>query len=121
MKLRLRSREIVLKYAAILLTIWFTYGVLFGFWKNNNRSSVDHEFIEKVVEKIKEHQNMENEKSNKRIEKDDGVNVKLDDHDHPIQERKKAQDQIKDLAGKIQINAPENLLHDLNAPGNFLS
>ena len=40
--------------------------------------------------------------------------VLRDDHDHPIEEQIKAEQQNRD-GNKIQLNAP--IIHDLNAPG----
>jgi demethoxyubiquinone hydroxylase (CLK1/Coq7/Cat5 family) len=122
--MRFRTRNTIAKYATLLLFIWILYGILFGIRIKNQKYSYDHEFIEKVVEKIKEHQNEELDK----LEGIDDKNIKIldnrveinlkDDHDHPIQEVRKAEEQAKIQAGKIQINAPADEKHDYKAPGN---
>ena len=128
--MRFRTRTTIAKYTILLLLIWILYGILFGIRNNNSKYSYDHEFIEKVVEKIKEHQNEENEKlkvlreeNNNTIKiLDNEVDKKLkDDHDHPIQEIKKAKEQAKVEAIQIQLNAPADEKHGLKAPGKKIS
>ena len=113
----IRRRGIV-KYLILVPLVWILFVVLFGSRGTDKPSVIDQEIINKLDEKAKEHQKkhggvFEHEHLN---EKNNGM-PPHDDHDHPVEEIKKAEEQNRNPGGKIQVNAP--IKHDLNAPGNL--
>lgn len=116
---RIRS---IIKYLIVLSLLWILYGIFLNSRSTSNETEINQELINKLVEKAKQKQNdiekQEKEKIKATEKKIEIPNpIKKDDHDHPEEERKKVEEQKKDLDRKVQVNAP--VVHDLNAPGEL--
>ena len=114
-----RIRRII-KYLIVLSLLWILYGIFLNSKSTSNDTEINQELINKLVEKAKQKQKeiekQEKEKDTETVKKIEILNpIKKDDHDHPEEERKKVEEQKKDLDRKVQVNAP--VVHDLNAPG----
>ena len=105
----LRRRREIVKYIIIFCILWVFYNFLFGTSNNSQQAEINQDVIDKIVDKIEEHVKLE--KDLKEEKKNDHI-----DNDHPEEERKKADEQVRNPEGKIQVNAP--IIHDLNAPGS---
>ena len=100
-------RRSFLKYIIIFLSIWLVYFILFESHAENEDSIKNNKFIaEKIIKKLKELNILNSQKNHEE-------NFLKEDHDHPIEEQRKAEKQNRH--GKKQLNAP--ITHDLNAPG----
>ena len=101
--------------------MWIVFTVFSGSRNNTDKSApIDEEIIKKLVQKAKEHQQQHEgaiEHDHLKEKKNDGM-PPPDDHDHPKEELKKAEEQNRNPGGKIQVNAP--VKHDLNAPGEHI-
>jgi hypothetical protein len=97
------KRRRLVKYMILLPIIWFLYVILFGVGKETEQleSKDDKEIIMDLLKKI----DQKNE-----VQQPPGP-----DNDHPIEERQKAEDQEKNIMGKLQLNAPAEA--NPNAPG----
>lgn len=121
----IRKRSII-KYLILIPLIWILVAFIFGFNDSESqRTKIDNDMINKMIEKAKE-KHLQHDHAKPLIEKSESENIKNeqkaavhDDHDHPDEERKKADEQQKEAAGKVQINAPKEPHNDPNAPGEL--
>ena len=115
------------RYIKLLITVpilWILVMLIVGFNNNNNtnpaapleqllaeKSKADKLEVEnkKLVAIVEEHKEEARKIIDKNLEKE---NAPKDDHDHPEEERRKAEDQQKH--GAIQVHAP---VENPNAPG----
>ena len=107
----IRRRRELIKYIAVFCTLCILYGILIGSSNDTIKAKISEEIINKIVRRVEEQAKFEKESVEDNKEKDKNK----DDFDHPEEERKKAVEQLKNLEGKIQLNAP--LVHDMSAPG----
>jgi hypothetical protein len=116
-------RRAFVKYLILIPLIWILVVVLFGSSNNNNneqKAELDQKIINKLVAKAKEYQQKHEGVEHEHLkEKENNGMPPHEDHDHPVEEVKKADEQGRNPGGKIQVNAPN--LHDPNAPGNLFS
>ena len=110
-------RRGIKKYVVFIAIIWIIYYFIFASNENGEKLEVNQEMINILVARAKEYQKKHNGIEHEHFNDKNGLLLE-DDHDHPIEEIKKAEEQNRDPVGMIQMNAPN--LHDLNAPGNFI-
>jgi hypothetical protein len=93
----------------MFIFVCLVYFLIFESHGDNEEGIKNNQFIlENILKKIKEYNILNSQNNNKN------KLVLRDDHDHPIEEQIKAEQQNRD-GNKIQLNAP--IIHDLNAPG----
>jgi hypothetical protein len=104
----LRRRREIIKYIIFFCILWVIYSFLFGTYNNSKKVEISQDLINVIVEKIDKHVKLENDLKEEKTK--DQI-----DNDHPEEERRKADEQVRNPEGKIQVNAP--VIHDFNAPG----
>jgi hypothetical protein len=117
----------VSKLIALLTLVWFTVLLVVSFSNFNDPSVSDELVVQKEKLKVLQDQNKklieeaakkhDEEQRKKRLA--DGEDKRRGDQgpdqDHPIEEREKAQEQVKDKGGVIQVEAPVD--KNKNGPG----
>ena len=101
-------RKLLTKYLIFILLLWIIYFLLSVSQDDSENNDIENQIINQVIEKVKNEKHVYDNEN--RIDL-----VQHVDHDHPEEERLKADKQLRNPEGKIQINAP--VLHDLTAPG----
>ena len=77
---------------------------------------IDQDIINRIVEKAKENEKKRHDNQVLIVEKNDIEEAIKDlDEDHPIEEREKAEKQLKNLSAKVQLDAP--VAQNLISPG----
>lgn len=106
------------KYLIFICAVWLIYAFIFDARDDSGNFEINQDLIDKLVERANKHAKLQAsaiEHENLKEIKKEPIHL-ADDHDHPIEEIKKAEEQVKQLAGNIQVNAP--VVHDLGSvPG----
>ena len=109
------------KYVILIGAIWLIYAFIFDAKDDSGNFEINQELIDKLVERANQHAKLHAGAivHEHFIEKKEDVIRRGDDHDHPIEEIKKAEEEARKPAGNIQLNAPV-LQESVDAPGMIL-
>ena len=115
----IRRRGLV-KYLITIPIVWIIFVVFFRGASNENSNekpgAIEEDMIRILVQKARDTQKpTAGEIQHEHLKDKNNGMPPPDDHDHPHEEVKKAEEQNRNPGGKIQVNAP--IKHDLNAPG----
>jgi hypothetical protein len=106
------------KYVVLIGAIWLIYAFIFDARDDSGNLEINQELIDKLVERANQHAKLhagEIEHKHFKEKKEDVIRAG-DDHDHPVEEIKKAEEEARKPGGNIQVNAPV-VLESVDAPG----